>query len=105
MPPRAPDLKKYDAAAYEDAIRILREWVVEYTPAKMKTMLPLEKKRATDARFKVVSAVIPSSWPGHANKFSKKKTHVLCDVTEFQERVMGFHRSFKHRNTEVWDVA
>ena len=39
MPPRAPDLKKYDAAAYEDAIRILREWVLEYTPAKMKTML------------------------------------------------------------------
>ena len=64
--PQAPSLKKYDAAAYEEAIRILREWVVEYTSPKMKTMLLREKKEATDARFKAVSAVIPSSWPGNA---------------------------------------
>ena len=24
-----------------------------------------------------------------------------CDVTRFQERVMGFHSSLRHRNTEV----
>ena len=71
---RAPDLKKHDAAAHDEAVKIIRDWVDVYTPAKMKTMLPREKKEATDARFKAVSAAIPGSWPGNVTSFVEGQT-------------------------------
>ena len=74
MPPRAPELKKHDAAAYEEAVKIIRDWVDVYTPAKMKTMLPLQRKRATNARLEAVSAVIPRSWPGNVAVFVTVQT-------------------------------
>ena len=74
MPPRAPDLKKHDAAAYEKAVKTIRDWVDDYSPTKMKTMLPAQKKRATDARLEAVSAVIPRSWPGNVALFVRVQT-------------------------------